>query len=298
MERAALELWTLGQPFAAVLLAGLAVPRARRAAWFTLAPALLFAAIWVVVSDETNYMMRFRYPALPMLLLGAVPVVQRLAADVRLRWPRVAAARSLTAWPAALVLAGSLAWAQHRQYREPATPAGLHDAARMLRTYAPRGFALATTEAGLLPLYSEWAAVDAWGLNDRHIAQHGRIDAAYLDRYRPEVILIHAYGGPAGPGESREMGALGRPWNQMVAMLQSYSEERGYELAACFGPSEGNRHYYYVKKGFPESGEIVERLRGLDYHWRGVSTRNGCRSAGARSAGGRSPMASRDGADS
>ena len=58
---------------------------------------------------------------------------------------------------------------------------------------------MATTEAGLLPLYSTWSAVDAWGLNDAFIASNGGITEEYLDRYRPEVIVFHAYFSPETP---------------------------------------------------------------------------------------------------
>ncbi len=55
---------------------------------------------------------------------------------------------------------------------------------------------MATSEAGLLPLYSQWNAIDTWGLNDEWIAHHGEITADYLDRYKPELIIFHAHFSP------------------------------------------------------------------------------------------------------
>jgi len=176
---------------------------------------------------------------------------------------------------APLALAALLGAAQHAAYRFVAPQRlGLYDAGLVLHDYAARGFALVTTEAGLLPLVSEWRAVDAWGLNDQHIAHAGGIDEAYIDRYRPELIVFHAYFSPrvADHGERVETRSLGRPWYRMVMTLKGYAEAHGYELAACFGRNEWDAHYYYVRRGFPQSREITERLRALDYYWDGEPT--------------------------
>jgi hypothetical protein len=275
------NLWALGRPVVLLVPAGLVVRGARRAAVFVGLPVVLFVTLFVLISDETNYVMRFRYPILPVLLLGSVPVAQALLEALRAsrRDPgagrRPPALRGAARWAAALAVAGFLVWVEHRDHRYVAPRRmGLYEAALVLRDYAPRGYALVTTEAGLLPLYSEWRAVDAWGLNDSYIAHHGGIDEAHLDRYRPEVILFHAYFSPGVPdrGERVEGRSLGRPWYRMVMTLKGYAENRGYELAACFGRDAWDTHYYYVRRGFPKSAEIVARLRALDYYWDGQPT--------------------------
>lgn len=265
------DLWDLGLPFVALLPLGFLVKGARRAALLATIPVLLFVALWVLISDETNYVMRFRYPILPVILIGGVPVARALWERLRPRRPLPTAAAGLVA----IALAGLLGWSEHREYRYVAPQRmGLYDAALVLRDYAPRGFALATTEAGLLPLYSGWRAVDAWGLNDQHVAHQGGINETYLDRYRPEVIVAHAYFSPGVPdrGERVETRALGLPWYRMVMTLKGYAESRGYELAACFGRNEWDTHYYWVRRGFPQGAEIVARLRALDYSWDGEPT--------------------------
>jgi len=263
------NLWALGWPFLWLVPTGLAIRGARRAALFVALPVVLFVTLFVLISDETNYAMRFRYPILPVLLLGCVPVAQALQAGR----PRLLPAALAPLVP--LALAGALAFAQHQGYRFVAPQRlGLYDAGLVLRDYAARGFALVTTEAGLLPLVSEWRAVDAWGLNDQYVAHHGGIDEAYLDRYRPELIVFHAYFSPrvADHGERVETRSLGRPWYRMVMTLKGYAEKNGYELAACFGRNEWDTHYYYVRRGFPQSREITDRLRALDYYWDGEPT--------------------------
>ena len=263
------NLWALGWPFLWLVPLGLAIRGARRAALFVALPVVLFVTLFVLISDETNFVMRFRYPILPVLLVGCVPVAQALWAS----WPRRLPAALVRLVP--LALAGALAFAQHQGYRFVAPQRlGLYDAGLVLRDYAARGFALVTTEAGLLPLVSEWRAVDAWGLNDPYVAHHGGIDEAYLDRYRPELIVFHAYFSPrvADHGERVETRSLGRPWYRMVMTLKGYAEKHGYVLAACFGRNEWDTHYYYVRRGFPQSRVITERLRALDYYWDGEPT--------------------------
>jgi arabinofuranosyltransferase len=269
------DLWRLGLPLVALLPLGLLVRGARRAALFASVPVLLFVGVWVLMSNETNYVMRFRYPILPVILLGCVPVGRALAEALRSALPALPAPPAAARWAAALVLAGLLAHEQHQAFRWVAPRRmGLYDAALVLRDYAPRGFTLVTTEAGLLPLYSGWRAVDAWGLNDRHVAHRGTIDEAYLDRYRPEVIVAHAYFSPGVPdhGPRVENRSLGPRWYRMVMTLKGYAESRGYVLAACFGRNAWDTHYYWVRTGFHQSAEIVARLRALDYGWDGEPT--------------------------
>jgi hypothetical protein len=269
------NLWALAFPFILLLPLGLLLRSARRAALFVTVPVVLFVSLFILISDETNYVMRFRYPILPVLLLGCVPVARALRARLAETWPGPRASPPWASAAVALMVAASLAVWQHHSYRFVAPRRiGLYDAALVLRDYAPRGFSLVTTEAGLLPLYSEWRAVDAWGLNDAYIAHRGVLDEAYLDRYRPEVIVFHAFFSPGAPehGERVETRSLGRAWYRMVMTLKGYAESRGYELAACYGRHSRDTHYYYVRRGFPHSGEIVARLRSLDYYWDGQPT--------------------------
>jgi hypothetical protein len=260
----------LSLPFLAVLAAGLFARTTRRVAFLTLLPVLAFVCLFVLISDETNYVMRFRYPVLPAILIGWTAVWQGAMA------PRIAR----SARPVAVALLAATVGAalfQHHRYRhvEPRRM-GLYDAAMVLRDYRQYNYALVTTEAGLLPLYSTWRAVDAWGLNDSFVAHSGGITDEYLDRYRPEVILFHAYFSPGTPqgGPRIENRSLGPAWYRMVMTLKGYAERNGYILAAVFGRNAYDTHYYYVRSGFARSREITERIRGLDYQWDGEPTTN------------------------
>lgn len=275
------NLWALSAPFIVVLVAGLFMRATRRVAAFALLPVLAFVGLWVLISDETNYVMRFRYPILPVVLIGSIAVCVRFR-DV---WSTLAWAgatkrfapvlRRAAAWGLSLLAASGLATYQHARFRYIAPKRmGLYDAALVLRDFSRRGYALATTEAGLLPLYSTWRAVDAWGLNDAWIARNGGITEEYLERYQPEVILFHAYFSPETPDTGRrvEGRSLGPAWYHMVMTLKQYAEKNDYVLAAVYGRNAWDTHYYYVRRGFADSQAIVDRLRSLDYVWDGEPT--------------------------
>jgi len=264
------DLWRLCLPFVAVVGVGLFDRRGRRFAALTLIPVGLFVVLWILIADETNYVGRFRYPLLGIVLVGFVPVAQALWSRLSVRDPGRSAA-----WAAAIGVALLLAAWQHHRYGGIAPRRmGLLDAANVLHDYARYNYALVTTEAGLLPLYSTWRAVDAWGLNDAHIAHSGGISDDYLDRYRPEVVVFHAYFSPATSQEGPrvENRALGPRWYRMVMTLKHYCEARGYTLAAVFGRNEWDTHWYYVRTGFPHSAEIASRIAALDYRWDGRPT--------------------------
>jgi hypothetical protein len=283
LERSFRNVLRLGGPFLALLAAGVLFARTRRHALAALVPVVAFTAMWVLVSDETNYFMRFRYPILPAILIAWAPVA--LAAARSLKAPAAKPARRLAAAAAVGLVGAALVSWQHARFGhiEPQRM-GLYDVAVMLRPYAPRGYTLATTEAGLLPLYSEWRAVDAWGLNDAWIAHHAGITEEYLDRYRPEVIVVHAYHSPAAPaGPEAERRGLGPPWFAMVTTLQRYAERHGYTLAAAWGRSPDDTHHYYVRPGFPEADVLARRIRTMRYLWNGHPARDYAAPAGEAS---------------
>jgi len=235
-----------------------------RQAVFALLPIVGFTAIWVLLSDRMNYAARYQYAVLPILLISWPAMLENLRRDFKLpaiqdlpKTSRTAAVMFLLALSLGVIL-------YHvRQYRRVRCyPDGRHDLALALKAYSPHDYCLATTEAGLLPLYSTWRTLDAWGLNDPWIARHGRITEVYLDRFRPEVIMFHAYFSPLVPAPEPS-----DPWSGMVGTLKSYAERNGYILAAALGTSPFDTHHYYVRADFPESAEIVEKIRGIDYAW-------------------------------
>jgi len=145
----------------------------------------------------------------------------------------------------------------HHQYYKD----GRYDIAVMLSEYRDKHFTIATTEAGLLPLYSHWKALDAWGLNDSWIAHNGGITEEYLARFKPHIIMFNVGLSPLVSWEGS--GA----WFETVTTLKKYAEKNGYVLAAEFGAGPYSTHYYYVRSDFPESSEIISHIQTMDYRW-------------------------------
>jgi len=144
---------------------------------------------------------------------------------------------------------------------------GRYEVAQYLSDYQGKGYVIATSEAGLLPFYSNWTAVDTWGLNDEWIAHHGEITDDYLDQNKPNVIVFHAYFSPLIPPKMTEKN-LSQRWFRMTITLKEYAEKHGYVLAAAFGDSPYETHYYYVRNDFADSKKIVHDISTIkNYYW-------------------------------
>jgi len=159
---------------------------------------------------------------------------------------------------------GVLAYQARRNRDGGAPDMGIVLVARGLAPFADCGYSIALTEAGRLPLYSRWRALDAWGLNDQTIAHAGHLTPAYLAQFNPHVIMFHAFFTPLAPATGKA-----DEWQQMCLELQRYAEANHYELAAAWGPSPAEAHYYYVRRDFPDSERIIALIRGTRYTWWG-----------------------------
>jgi hypothetical protein len=233
---------------------------------FALIPVAGFTFIWIFLSDEMNYMMRFQYATLPIVLISWPPILYgffEIFAPLRINLESQELLASLKIFVALCLI--FFLWNQHSKYERSYFRDGRYEVAMMLREYSKKNYTLATAEAGLLPLYSNWRSVDTWGLNDSWIAHHGLITESYLDLYKPEIIMFHDYFSPLTAFPQKDGG-----WFQMVNILRNYAEKNNYILAAAYGDSPYETHYYYVKTGFRDSQEILRKIRELDYTWVGT----------------------------
>lgn len=222
-------------------------------------PVVGFTLIWVLLSDEMNYLHRFQYAVLPLLLMSLPAVLDELiGAGISSAATQHRAAGTLLIASTAIVLLIS----QHERYKATLSAAdGRYDVALKLRDYRDRGYLLATSEAGLLPLYSGWRSMDTWGLNDPWIAHHGGITRDYLLEHRPHVIMFHG-ASPLAPYEGPRGG-----WERMVDVLEQFAQEQGYRLAAIFGEKPADTHLYYVDSRIPECDELVRTIGSTPYAW-------------------------------
>jgi arabinofuranosyltransferase len=236
-------------------------------------PILGFAAAFGMVSDEMNYGARFQYATVPLALMSWIPLVRGIKFEalnqvsVRERGVYVVALIGLSAgilyysWFQNCSLVSSQPSCERPYERD-----GRLEMAKLLADFRGKGYVLATTEAGLLPYYSGWTAIDTWGLNDQFIAHNG-LTTEYLDEYKPHVIMFHDYYSPLVPPKLTEPN-LAQPWFSMTILLKTYAEENGYVLAAVFGDSPYDTHYYYVRSDFEDSERLVERISTFrDYYF-------------------------------
>ena len=238
-----------------------------------LIPIVGFASAFILISDEMNYGARFQYALVPLALMAWTPLVT----GIHFAKPNQVAGREtravLAAWIALCASLAFYSWSQNcylTSYQKdcltPYERDGRYDMGKLLAQYRDRGYVIATTEAGLLPYYSGWAAVDAWGLNDQFVAHHGGLSAEYLDKYKPHVIMFHDYYSPLVPPKLTDAN-LAQRWFGMTIMMKEYAESRGYVLAAVFGDSPYDTHYYYVRRDFPDSERIVRQIATMEKYY-------------------------------
>lgn len=235
--------------------------RLTRECMFGLTPVVLFLCSWVLLSDEMNYLDRFQYPILPIVLTIWPLGIKGIVEDLHLPATASLSIRVQRALSATLVVAsiGLLVWARGNYLRWSGRD-GRYEVATMLAEYRDKQYTIATPEAGNLPLYSRWKAVDVYGLNDSFVAHNRGITAAYLDSKNPEVIMF-----PMSERRSMDHYFIAQ------TIIKSYVSSHDYILAAAFGNSLKYLHCYYVRKDFQDSANIVKIIKQSKYFMYGSS---------------------------
>ncbi len=193
-------------------------------------PITGFIALWIVISHSMNFFMRYQYALVPLALVLWAPTTGRLVSTVEASYAKAVALASIVG---ALAVVG---WIHTRPF-EAGDLRG--DAGRALAGFSHQN-TMVTTEAGLLPLYSGWRAIDAWGLNDSWIAHHGLSDE-YLERNHPALIVVASGAWPR--------------WRQMTDHLEGFASAGKYIVAA-----DG----FYVAPWVRDSAAIVEAIHRTD----------------------------------
>lgn len=256
-----INLVSLCLPFLVGYLAVLTSPKKLRFAIASLIPIVGFTFAFVLLSSEMNFGGRFQYALLPIMLLTAPLTIDHLQISTnsfsiqRISWQTIE--QIVVTFTVILTLLAYIHYSHHPTYNID----GRYAVATILADYQDEGYTIVTTEAGLLPLYSRWNAVDAWGLNDQWIAHNGGITSQYLEKIYPEIIMFHDYFSPlvphSGSGERFDM----------IMVLKEFAEDNDYQLAAVYGESPFDTHYYYVRTNFPHGSEIINRIQNVDYPW-------------------------------
>jgi arabinofuranosyltransferase len=231
-----------------------------------LIPIIGFASAFALISDEMNYGARFQYATVPIALMSWIPLVGNVNFE---KQNQLQGQERSVSFIVLIALSLSLvyySWTQNcylMLYQQtcdrPYENDGRLEMGKLLSDFRGKGYVLATTEAGLLPYYSGWTAIDTWGLNDQFIAHNGKITKEYLDQYKPHIIAFHDYYSPLVPPRLTEAN-LAQPWFSMTILLKEYAEENGYVLAAVFGDSPYDTHYFYVRPDFEDSKRLIEQI--------------------------------------
>jgi hypothetical protein len=229
--------------------------------------------MWVLLSNEMNFGGRFQYPVLAIGALSWYPLFMAMKNELCVpQFQSLSRTHKFTA----LVVGGAILSAVFTlqavmSARGTYARDGRYEVAMVLHTYAGRGYTIATTEAGLLPLYSGWRAVDTWGLNDQWIEHNGSVTEEYIQQNTPDIIMVHekpAPGQSSAPSGLEESDASwDRLWAHQVLVLKDYAKLHNFTLAAAFGVTPGDTHQYYVRPDLPDHDEIVNRIRSVNYTW-------------------------------
>ncbi|MCE9647804.1 MAG: hypothetical protein K8S20_17555 [Chloroflexi bacterium] len=260
-------------PVAIIFVLGFRSQEKTRLTLAYLLPILGFAVAFMLISDEMNYGARFQYAILPIALLSWTPLVR----GFNFSWLGQVQVRERRAYVIALIaVCLSLvcySWFQNcflTSHQQTCTTAyerdGRYEMGKLLADYRGKGYVIATTEAGLLPYYSGWDAVDTWGLNDPFIVHNGGLTVEYLDEYKPQIIMFHDYYSPLVPPKLTEAN-LAQKWFSMTILMKEYAESHGYVLAAVFGDSPYDTHYYYVRPDFADSRRLVEQISTMKNYY-------------------------------
>lgn len=219
-------------------------------------PILGFTGIWMLLSDEMNYLMRFQYILLPMTLVS-LGFLWKKAVHGHLA-PNRRESLMLLLFGLSLVyyIWGFPTQAIHRD--------GRFTVAQVLQLYQDKGYTLATTEAGLLPFYSRWRSLDTWGLNDHTIAVEGVISQSYLSQFDPDMIMYDSFSS----GQESFRGSIWSSYGDMIDTLNSYILAHEFELIAKFPDSQGKHaHHFFVKKNLKDAAAIRDSIRNTTYFW-------------------------------
>jgi hypothetical protein len=269
-----LNLLRLCLPLVVPFILGLRLRETAQKAVAYLIPILGFAMAFVLISDEMNYGARFQYALVPIALMSWIPLVRGIdfsKQDQLSVWEKGVYAAALVAVSAGMVY---YSWFQNcflTSYQQtcarPYESDGRYDMGKLLAEYRGKDYVIATTEAGLIPYYSGWDAIDTWGLNDQFIAHNGSLTVEYLDRYKPEIIMFHDYYSPLVPPKLTDANLTQR-WFSMTITMKEYAEANGYVLAAVFGDSPYDTHYYYVRTDFSDSKRLIQQISTMKkYYW-------------------------------
>jgi hypothetical protein len=244
-------------PVLPFFLIGIFTTAKRRLAFACSLPILGFTAAFLFLSNEMNFGARFQYAVMPIAFLSWPLLVDEPEWLSRLFQKHWSYAFVLGILLTVIVLVYQMRTGRFDYFQD-----GRKNVGELLASYREKGYTMAVSEAGLLPFYSGWRALDTWGLNDQWIAHHGEITEEYLRGWNPDIIMFRAECSPAIPFPAHPNKFMQHVWR-----IKEFAEHNGYILAAAYGDSPGITHYYYVKQNCPDAERLITEIRNVSYTW-------------------------------
>jgi arabinofuranosyltransferase len=279
---AAMNLITLLLPWLPLIPLGYLNTQTRRLTNALLIVLIPFTLMWVLLSNANNHLSRFQYAIFPLVLMTLPALFPTEWITTILGAPRLASetweglpqfsTRALKLSALLAIFASTFYVSRITDYTQTAW--GMRTFAQRLAPLAPRGYTMAVTEAGALPLYSDWNTIDIIGLNDSYIAHHHQqIDNTYLDRTHPELIMVHidrSVPEQYQPNGFAQLPHPGSAYNAEFANL--YAVTHGYTLAAAWGADQCNLHLYWLRppsanQPFPDYATVLSDIRDHLYNF-------------------------------
>ncbi len=253
LKASATALLKMGSVLLPLLALGLLPKDGRKKRIALLLPIALFAVVWVLMSNAMNFSFRFQYVLMPILWVAWWPVLVK-GADFLV---------SKFRWIALLLVLGIVGFQGWTYALRPRIhPDGRAALGWALRPWQSQGYTMAITEAGNLPFFSDWKAIDTWGLNDSRIAHAGGVDRKRFETERPVLVMIHDYYSPGRPKLRPE-----EKWALMTDSLLTYMPTDQYELVACWGRTSESTHFYYLRRDIPDFVALKQLITGFAYDW-------------------------------
>jgi arabinofuranosyltransferase len=262
---------------------GWSSPRCRNRTVRMLLVAVPYALMWVLLETANDFAGRFQYPVLALVLLMLPGIWEDMPAVFHLKdWRSYSlTSRRTIALCSVLGVLVSMGYIDGR-FHSVDSAFGMRPFARKLEPYADRGYTMAITEAGTLPFYSRWNAIDLFALNDAVIAhsENGRLPRGYLDQVRPALVMYHAWGsvpesiydqiltgGPPDPGMQTGRLSFIQAQVATLQLVSQYVHSHDYILAAAYGSDPCNLHLYWVRADLPDADDLVRVIRETPYYF-------------------------------
>ncbi|HEY6374544.1 MAG TPA: hypothetical protein VIX90_03365, partial [Edaphobacter sp.] len=151
-------------PFLPLAGLGLRSRSAMRQLVIWLITVVPFTSVWVLIALENNHFSRFQYVTVPLSLFSLGGLVAVWWKEIESTRPREAATLKMPLTAVMMLLFVFAIIYNMHLYLQPFSNVGAQELGLRLQPYAAKNYSMVMTEAGDLPFYSEWRAVDEGGL--------------------------------------------------------------------------------------------------------------------------------------